>query len=60
MPPEKISIIDALVSTSNAVSRSEARRAVALGGVRVNGKKVTDMGALVEFGDVVQHFNRKP
>ena len=58
MPPEKISIIDALVSTGNAVSRSEARRAVALGSVQINGEEVRDIAALLEDGDAVQRIDR--
>jgi len=50
----KISLIDALLLTKLASSKSEARRLIKQGGVRVNQEKISDMGEIVNFsGDPV-------
>lgn len=42
-----VSVVDALVETGLVPSRSDARRAIAQGGVTVDGERVTDEDALV-------------
>jgi tyrosyl-tRNA synthetase len=42
VPPEGVSILDALVGIGFAASRGEAKRLVAGGGARVDGVSITD------------------
>jgi len=52
------SLIDALVASGSCASKSEARRLIEQGGVKVNDKAVTDVGAKAEEG-VVKVGKRK-
>ena len=45
-----ISVLDALVATKLASSRSDAHRLIAHGGVRIDGKPVTDAKATITLG----------
>ncbi len=46
------SLIDALVASGSCASKSEARRLIEQGGIKVNEKAVTDMNAKAEEGIV--------
>ncbi|MDL2352265.1 MAG: tyrosine--tRNA ligase [Pseudomonadota bacterium] len=50
MPPEGISVIDALVGIGFAASRGEAKRLIAGGGARLNGAAITDESAHIAGG----------
>ncbi|MFI8686984.1 tyrosine--tRNA ligase [Rossellomorea sp. NPDC077527] len=58
---EKVSIIDLLVALNMQSSKSEARRMIQNGGIRINGKKVLDVQTEVDVADgmVVQVGKRK-
>lgn len=48
----EINILDLLVKSSLAPSKSEARRNVQQGGVTVDGEKVTDPSAVIKADDI--------
>lgn len=52
-------IIDILVDDKLVSSRSEARRVIMQGGVRVNGEKITDINAIVDSEAVINVGPRK-
>lgn len=54
-------LVDVLVNAALASSKSEARRLIEQGGVKLNGEKVTDAKAILVFvdGDTVQVGKRK-
>ncbi len=56
LPAESISIVDLLVSHANISSRSEARRLIDQGGVRVNDEVLDDVHSVlaVSEGDVLR------
>jgi tyrosyl-tRNA synthetase len=58
---KEIGIIDLLVATKLLPSKSEARRMIQNGGVRINGDKIADFHSriMVEHGTVVQVGKRK-
>jgi tyrosyl-tRNA synthetase len=47
----EISLIDALLLTKLALSRSEARRLIKQGGVRVNQERINDSEAVIDFSN---------
>ncbi|MFC1598216.1 tyrosine--tRNA ligase [Patescibacteria group bacterium] len=66
MPTHKVSakdktLVDLMVSAGVAKSKSEARRLIEQGGVRLNDKKITDRDAVPSYrdGDVLQVGKRK-
>ncbi len=52
------SVVDALVETKLVTSKSDARRQVEQGGVKVDGKVVKDVNATVKAGNVIQKGKR--
>ncbi|PFA67671.1 tyrosine--tRNA ligase [Bacillus sp. AFS015802] len=58
---EKISIVDLLVALNMQSSKSEARRMIQNGGIRINSEKVLDVQSVVEIKDgmIVQVGKRK-
>lgn len=64
MPTVKVNnseynIVDLLVETNMCPSKSEARRMVEQGGVKVNGEKVSDVSAIIEINDTVLQKGKK-
>jgi tyrosyl-tRNA synthetase len=51
LPAESISIVDLLVSHANISSRSEARRLIDQGGVRVNDEVLDDIHSVLDVSD---------
>ncbi|MGC9322541.1 MAG: tyrosine--tRNA ligase, partial [Kosmotogaceae bacterium] len=51
LPAESISIVDLLVSHANISSRSEARRLIDQGGVRLNDEVLDDIHSVVDVSD---------
>jgi tyrosyl-tRNA synthetase len=58
LKPSAPDILTVLVEAAFATSRSDARRAVEQGGVRINDQKVSGITATVKTGDVVQKGSR--
>lgn len=56
---EAVSIVDAVVMAGFAPSKSEARRLVEQGGVRVNDVVIHDMNALIEPADAVLQVGKR-
>lgn len=56
--PSHYDIVTVLVEGKIVTSKSEARRAIAQGGVKINGAKVTDPAATIKPGDVIQKGKR--
>ncbi|MDP3245322.1 MAG: tyrosine--tRNA ligase [bacterium] len=56
--PTVYDIVTALVESKICSSKSEARRVIAQGGVKINDKKVVDATAKIKKGDVVQKGSR--
>jgi tyrosyl-tRNA synthetase len=48
---ESVSIVDLLVSHANISSRSEARRLIDQGGVKVNDEVLNDIHSVIEISD---------
>lgn len=64
MPTKKVSessmnILDLLVETELAPSKSEARRLVLQGGIKVNGEKVENADEIIEINDTVINKGKK-
>ena len=64
MPTKKvssseISILDLLVSTNLSPSKSEARRLVIQGGIKVNNEKVSDPNALIKIDNTIVSKGKK-
>ena len=56
----RLDIVDLLVETKLVSSKTEARRMVEQGGVKIDGKKITSLGEVeVKSGSVVQVGKRK-
>jgi tyrosyl-tRNA synthetase len=60
-PESKISIVDALILTKLAKSRSEARRLIEQGAVKINQKRVTDLERKIDLkaGQVVLQIGNR-
>lgn len=56
--PKSQSLVDVLVEVGLTKSKSEARRAIEQGGVRINDEKVESIDAVIQPGDVVQKGKR--
>ena len=52
-------IVDLLVETGLCPSKSEARRMVEQGGVKVNADKISDVNAIIEINDTVLQKGKK-
>ena len=52
--PEGMNIMELLVKTGLAVSKSEARRLVQQGGIAINDAKVSDIGAMITLDDFTE------
>ena len=64
MPTKKVSsseinILDLLVSTNLSPSKSEARRLVIQGGIKVNNEKVSDPNALIKIDNTIVSKGKK-
>ncbi len=64
MPTKKVSessmnILDLLIETELAPSKSEARRLVLQGGIKVNGEKVENADEIIEINDTVINKGKK-
>ena len=64
MPTVKVekseyNIVDLLVETGLCPSKSEARRMVEQGGVKVNADKISDVNAIIEINDTVLQKGKK-
>ncbi len=64
MPTKKVSsseinILDLLVSTNLSPSKSEARRLVTQGGIKVNNEKVSDPNALIKIDNTIVSKGKK-
>ena len=64
MPTKKVSsseinILDLLVSTNLSPSKSEARRLVIQGGIKVNNEKVNDPNALIKIDNIIVSKGKK-
>ena len=64
MPTKKVSsseinILDLLVSTNLSPSKSEARRLVIQGGIKVNNEKVNDPNALIKIDNTIVSKGKK-
>lgn len=53
------SVVKAMAETGMVVSCSQARRAIAMGAVKINGKTIDDIMAEVKAGDTVQLGKRE-
>jgi len=53
-----MSLVDALVATKLVSSKSDARRQVEQGGVKVDGEVVTEITATVSAGSLIQKGKR--
>jgi tyrosyl-tRNA synthetase len=58
MQNSKLKIVDALVESGLVQSKNDARRQIEQGGVKVDGKVVTDVGATVKAPAVLQKGKR--
>ncbi len=64
MPTVKVcnssyNILDLLLETSLCPSKSEARRMVEQGGIKVNGEKVSDVNSIIEINDIILQKGKK-
>lgn len=55
---EKIKVVDALVNAKVVISKSEARRMIAMNAVSLNGEKVADLLADTVPGDTIKAGKR--
>ncbi len=54
-----VNILDILVDDKLATSRSDARRLISQGGVKVNGKKVDSLNLTIDSEAIISVGNRK-